>query len=189
MELQWDRVEAATCGRIGLQIWFVPCPRTHTLVTGPICGATSLAPMFRASVNNLYRHGGDPLNSTTHPNAFTCGFHGSTPWHWSWGQRPLPKAGRSPTVFGDFTGDNHHLVSGQTWKSRSSIFIINWILLVTLRIGSCPRHLGLNMGMFYARDHLKGGFYLGCMWLIDHMAKVSPIPPMPRIHVLRDACI
>ena len=102
---------------------------------------------------------------------------------------PLPKAGRSPTVFGDFTGDNHHLVSGQTWKSRSSIFVINWILLVTLRIGSCPRHLGLNMGMFYARDHLKGGFYLGCMWLMDHMAKVSPIPPMPRMHVLLDACI
>ena len=31
--------------------------------------------MFQASMINLYRHGGDPLNSTAHPNAFTCGFH------------------------------------------------------------------------------------------------------------------
>ena len=73
-------------------------------------------------------------------------------------------------------------------KSRNSIIMFIefcCILHVTLRIRSQLRHLGLNMGMFYARDHLKGGYYLGCMWFMDRMAKASPIPPTPRVHVLQ----
>ena len=72
-------------------------------------------------------------------------------------------------------------------KSRNSIItFIEFccILHVTPRIRSQLRHLGLDMGMFYARDYHKGGYYLGCMWLLDRMAKASPIPPMPCVHVL-----